>query len=204
MSDFESAANRRTAVKTFRFSEDLLRALEKEAEKEGTTLNGLVSSVLIKHAEWGQMEEKLGIVPVTKALLLAALESTNQAELEIAARERIPAAWRDMCMLRYNAFNLETLLQLFQDATNHSPNPRMSLKKEGNHYTLTFAHSFGYKYSLLFGNGLDEVLQGNLHIKPNIRYEDSLISCDFTLPGLLPPQEADDPRYNQGRAPDPN
>ena len=54
---------------TYRFSEHLVDELETEAMEQNISQNVLVRQILEKYIEWYRFSEKIGMIPVPKALL---------------------------------------------------------------------------------------------------------------------------------------
>ncbi|MDA4127180.1 MAG: hypothetical protein OK452_08285 [Thaumarchaeota archaeon] len=173
---------KRTAVKTFRLPEDVLDFLEKEAEDEGTTLNALVSSILIRHSEWGSMARKLGMISVSKSLLQAALESSRDEELVATSRKILPQGWKDMAMFKFHDFSLESMIQLFKLLTKYGYEADMDVNRVGNKYMISFRHALGPKFSLLLKNAIDELLRVSFHIQPTIETSDASVAVTFSAP----------------------
>jgi hypothetical protein len=155
--------------------------LEEEAADEGTTLNGLVSTVMTRHVEWASLAYRLGMVTISGNMIAAALEAADEAKLDEVARKRLPGTWKDMAIFRFHDSSLETLIRLFSLNSRYSHGGEFDTKKEGNNYTLVLSHKFGRKFSLMFASGLDELLRTTYHIQPVMEFDDALIRFRFSV-----------------------
>ena len=173
---------RRTTIKTFRLPEELLLALEKDAEDEGTTLNALVSTVLARYAEWGSLAKKLGVISVSKGVLTAALDAADEDSLGVASRKTVPTAWKDMTVFRFHELTVDNLIQLWRLITKYGYPADLDVHKDGKEYLLSFRHDLGPKFSVLLANAFDETIRTLFHIQPTVESGDALITVRFTEP----------------------
>ena len=179
MTDEAVPQKRKTIVKTFRLPEDLVSSLEREADEEGTTLSALVATILLQHREWGHTADKLGIISVSKGVLLSALESADDVKLATTARKLVPPNWRDMAMFRFHSFSMDNLVQLFSLITRYGHSANMDVKKEGKRYLMTIRHPLGPRFSILIGNAIDETLRSEFHVQPSIQYGEASVVIEF-------------------------
>jgi len=182
LSDETPRKERRTAIKTFRLPEDLLTALEKEAEDEGTTLNALVSTILTRYSDWGSMTRKIGMISISHGVLLAALESADENKLAEAAKRIVPTGWKDMAMFKFHEFTIDSVIQLWKLITKYGWSADLDVQKDGREYLLAFRHDLGPRFSLLLANAFDETLRSSFHIQPVIEKSDASITVRFSEP----------------------
>ena len=61
---------------TFRLDSFVLGELQRDANQNEISLNGLVNKILKEYIEWGKYERKLGLIPVPKILLSSLIRET--------------------------------------------------------------------------------------------------------------------------------
>jgi len=62
-------AKNKTRTVTYRLPVKLVAELETEAMQNGISHNVLVKQILEKHNQWGKFSDKIGMIPVPKAIL---------------------------------------------------------------------------------------------------------------------------------------
>lgn len=169
-------------MKTFRLPTELLQALAKEAEEEGTTINALVSTILIRYIEWGSTAQKLGVFSVSRPLLTTLLESADPKKLAAVARRKLPAGWRDMALFKYHDASPESIFRIISLITKYGLASVVDLRREDGEYVMSVSHTLGRNFSLMLKEGWDELIRTTYHVQPVIRFDDELITIRFSAP----------------------
>jgi len=169
-------------VKTFRLPKELLLALEKDAQEEGTTVNALVSTILIRYAEWGSSERKLGVISVTRPLLATLLESADPKKLAVVARRRLPTGWRNMALFKYHDVSPESMIRLHSLITKYGLAAALDVRKEEGEYVISCSHQLGRNFSIMLKEGWDELIRTTYHVQPETRFDDELFTIRFSVP----------------------
>ena len=66
-------SDKKTQVCTLRLPASLIAEIKKEASYEKVNFNSLVLKVLSNHVLWGRYERKVGLLPMTKPFVNAAI-----------------------------------------------------------------------------------------------------------------------------------
>ena len=182
MSDRGASPKRKTVLKTFRFQEELVQALEKEAEEESTSLNALVATALARHSEWVSKARKIGMVHISKTLFETVLEAADAEKLSLLVRQRMPVVLKDMAMFWFQDESLEGIVRLLTLIARFSWGQDLAVYKDGRHYVVSMKHGFGPRFSQVLKDEIDELLRSIYHIQPKVEVSDSLVTFTFDEP----------------------
>jgi len=180
LSEDISPHKRRTVIKSFRLSEELVSALEAQAKEEGTTINGLCSTVLTRHVEWGALSKVLGMVSFSSGTAMALLESADPKTLAAASRRLMPEKWKGMVMFKNHELTIDGFLDLFKLITKYGYSADLDVQKNGREYRATFRHHLGPKFSLILHNAIDELLRTTFHVVPTFEVSDETLAVTFS------------------------
>jgi hypothetical protein len=178
---------RKTTLRTFRFTEELVHALEAEAEEQGTTVNALVSSILSKHAEWDSKAAKFGFVLVYKPIFMELLQGMDNGSLDRVGRTVVPAMWKEMASFWFGDSSENKILDLLSMRSRHLPYIQTEVKKEGRVYTIVSHHDLGPKWSIVLHGALDEMIRKSFHVQPTITMGDTVVTAEFSVPQSTDP-----------------
>ena len=81
-----SDLDKKSQVSTFRLPASLIAELKKEANYEKVNVNSLVTKILSTHVLWGRYERKVGLLPMTKPFVNAAIHRLEDKEIIILAK----------------------------------------------------------------------------------------------------------------------
>lgn len=73
----EINSDKKSQVSTLRLPTKLIAELKKEASYEKVNFNSLVTKILSTHILWGRYERKVGLLPMTKPFVNAAIHRLN-------------------------------------------------------------------------------------------------------------------------------
>jgi hypothetical protein len=68
---------RSTKLRTIRLARDLDNLLQKDAKSKRISTNSLLTSIVVKYAEWDRYAEKFGLVSLTQAASRSILEAID-------------------------------------------------------------------------------------------------------------------------------
>lgn len=178
--------HRKTILKTFRFSEELVLLLEKEAEKEGTTINALAGSILTQHLGWEIKAREFGFVPVYKPLFKTLFEALDEETLSRIGRKALPDMWKEMAEFWFQDSSAGKILDIWTMRSRHIPYVQTEVKKQASTYTIVFHHDLGPKWSIVVRSALDELVRKSFLAQPTISVGDTVVTAQFSEPQRNP------------------
>jgi len=178
----ETAHQRKTTLRTFRFTEELAHALEAEAQEQGMTLNALVSLILTKHVEWDGKAGKFGYIPVYKPVLASLLQASDEESLVRMGRTILAPMWKEMASFWYHDTSEEKILDLLSMRSRHLPYVQTEVMKEGRRCTIVTHHDLGPNWSIVLQGAFDELVRKSFHAQPTISVGETVVTVDFPLP----------------------
>ena len=178
----ETVHQRKTTLRTFRFSEELTRALEAEAEEQGITLNAFVSSILTKHVEWDAKAAKFGYIPTYKPIFTWLLQASDDESLTRLGRTVLPAMWKEMASFWFQDSSEGRILDLLSMRSRYLPFIQSEVKREGRKCTIVTHHDLGPKWSVVLRNAFDELARASFHAQPTISVGETVVTVEFSVP----------------------
>ena len=116
-----SKNERRTHLRTFRFSESLARSLQKEAADEGTTVNALANSILSGYFDWGKKAREFGFISLHKPIFMRLIDELDDETLARLGREVMVASWREMAEFFLQDSSREKVLEVLSMRSKINP-----------------------------------------------------------------------------------
>lgn len=178
----EPPHQRKTTLRTFRFSEELAHSLEAEADEQGATLNALVSSILTKHVEWDAKAMKFGFIPIYKPIFMCLLQASDDRTLTQLGSAVLPAAWKEMASFLFLDSSEVKILDLLSQRGRYLPFVQTEVKREGRKCTIVSHHDLGPKWSIVLHSAFDEFVRKSFHTQPTISVGDTVVTVEFLTP----------------------
>lgn len=152
MFEMERERSKRLASATFRISEGVYQALQKEAEKQDTSLNTLVNQLFDAHVNDRVFLQRLDYLRVNKLTFRRILEGTSDQVLMEAGTASGTETVRTISLGRSGAVNLETVLDTIYRLCEFSGFARYSEMQSTGKRVVVLAHDYGPKWSTFIGN----------------------------------------------------
>lgn len=168
LAEYAGINRHKTVLKTFRFSEEIMGLLEKEAEEEGTTINALAGSIVTHHLEWEVKAERFGFVELSKPTFKAMIEALDDEALERIGRDVIPDVWREKAEFWFQDSSAERVLDFLSLESRHLPYLQIEVRKRGSSRTIVFHHDLCPKWSVVMRCALNEVVRRIFLAQPTI------------------------------------
>jgi hypothetical protein len=140
-----SGRQKKTVLRTVRISQELDELLEKDAKAHRTSVNGLISSIIVKYAEWDRYTEKFPYICIPKAIFRGLLDLTDENALATVAEQLGVELPNDITSFWFKKFNLETYLQYISNSSEYGKALEAEIENEGRNYTITIYHEYGKK-----------------------------------------------------------
>jgi hypothetical protein len=174
---------RRTHLRTLRFSESLAHSLEKEAAEQGTTINALANSILEDYFTWNKKAREFGFISLHKPIFIRLLEGLDDEALARIGKEVLYTTWKEMADFWFGDSSPDRLLTVLAMRSRINPTRlRTRVTQEEGTYTIVLHHDFGPKWSIIDKSALQELVHNAFHAEPHITAGESVVTARFTLP----------------------
>ena len=139
---------------TFRFDARLLDSLKEEAEQKRTSLNTLVTQILLMHSEFHTSAAKGGMISMPKSLLVKIIEKLSPQVIQLS--EYIASNdLKDTILLMKNEYSANSILDFIESWARvggypyrHHEEDAKDLSKIKHSFVLQ--HDMGERWSLYF------------------------------------------------------
>ena len=171
---------RKTHLRTFRFSESLERSLEKEAVEEGTSVNALAGSIISEYFGWGKKAREFGFISLHKSIFMSLIEELDDKTLARIGREVMARMWKEMAEFFLQDSSPEKVLEALSMRSKINPDKlRTRITKEEDNYTIICRHDFGPKLSIILASSLQELVRRSFLVEPRVNQGESVVTVRF-------------------------
>jgi len=179
---------RKTHLKTFRFSESLAHSLEKEAADEGTNVNALANSILGRYFGWDKKAREFGFISLHRSIFTSLIEELDDKTLARIGREVMAVMWKEMAEFFLQDSSPDKILEVLNMRSKINPDRlRTRITKEEDTYTIVCRHDFGPKLSIILASSLQELVRKSFLVEPRINVGESVVTARFKVhPRNLP------------------
>ena len=133
---------------SFRLNKDQLHELRAEAKQKRISLNTLVSQVVDSYVNYNTNLSKAGVIPLSKTLLIALVETCTEDELKLIAEQVQEKAANDLSLQLRGKYDFEALLSIFDYwLISTGFRYRHDIKPQNNGHKFMIQHDMGRKYS---------------------------------------------------------
>ena len=175
-------SERKTHLRTLRFSESLARSLEKEAADEGTTVNALANSILGGYFDWDKKAREFGFISLHKPIFMRLIEELDDETLARIGRETMTATWKEMAEFFLQDSSPDKMLEVLSMRSRINPTRlRTRITREEDTYTIVLRHDFGSKWSILERGALQELVNKTFLVEPRISVGESVVTARFKV-----------------------
>ena len=179
---------RKTHLRTFRFSESLTRSLQKEASERGTTVNSLADSILSGYFDWDKKAREFGFVSLHRSFFTSLIEELDDKTLARIGREVMANMWKEMADFFFQDSSPDKILEVLSMRSKINPDKlRTRITKENGTYTIVCHHDFGPKLSIILASALQELVRKAFLVEPRVSQGESVVTARFKVnPQNLP------------------
>ena len=142
---------------TYRFSEHLVDELETEAMEQNVSQNVLVRQILEKYIEWYRFSEKIGMVPVPKAILQTLGDGMSGKDIDKIIDGIFPII-KDTVMFMKGGYDLKRCIETLEDYMKAS-GMKSDHRVEGALHHFIIQHDLGMKWSVFTEQLLTQVFR---------------------------------------------
>ena len=177
-----SSKQKKTVLRTLRISKELDDILEKDAKAHRTSVNGLISSIMAKYAEWDRYTERFGQVSLALPMFRALLDLADENALaKLAERHGVEGA-KEITSFWFKKINLETLLRFISIESEYANLLEVEIENEGRDYTISIHHEYGKKWSTYLEHYLDIMIRTYLKAIPQLETTENTVTLRFQAP----------------------
>jgi len=145
---------------TYRFSEHLVDELETEAMEQNISQNVLVRQILEKYIEWYRFSEKIGMVPVPKAILQTLGDGMSGKDIDKIIDGIFPII-KDNVMFMKGGYDLKRCIETLENYMKAS-GMKSDHRVEGALHHFIIQHDLGIKWSVFTEQLLTQVFRSLL------------------------------------------
>jgi len=145
---------------TYRFSEHLVDELETEAMEQNISQNVLVRQILEKYIEWYRFSEKIGMIPVPKAILQTLGDGMSGKDIDKIIDLIFPII-KDNVMFMKGGYDLKRCIETLEDYMKAS-GMKSDHRVEGALHHFIIQHDLGIKWSVFTEQLLTQVFRSFL------------------------------------------
>ena len=153
---------------TYRFSEHLVDELETEAMEQNISQNVLVRQILEKYIEWYRFSEKIGMIPVPKAILQTLGEGMSGKDIDKIINVVFPII-KDNVMFMKGGYDLNRCIETLEDYMKAS-GMKSDHRVEGGLHKFIIQHDLGIKWSVFTEQLLTQVFR-SFFPDQNLKFE---------------------------------
>ena len=99
---------------TFRIDESIMNKLRNESEQREVSLNTLVNQILKRFVEWGVFENKVGIIPMPKPIVVELFENMAEDVIIDMAKRLGKNVVKDIALFMKHEINVDSFLEWFE------------------------------------------------------------------------------------------
>jgi len=148
----------KSVVISVRIPYKVKESLQVESDRSGTSLNTLISQVLIRYAKWDVFAKESGFGSFPKQIITSFLDSIDDHSLSMMAESVGNAAFRDAMIFISGSLSLESFiptLDMWLEAANMQ---YRHLDKSNGEQQYVIMHNLGQKWSFY----LSELVKSSL------------------------------------------
>lgn len=168
---------KKVVVRVVRISKELDDVLRNDAEAKGTTVSSIISSALIRYAEWDRLAERVGFVTFAGSFMRDVVEYVPDEELRNIV-QNMGNFLRGFTMFWFKKANFETFLSTIKLLNKYTNAAECEIHVDGGNYTMNFHHQFGRKLSIAIWTLLEQAMT-ELRIKPTCEIGDNYLNVSF-------------------------
>lgn len=193
----ESSATSRgiTRSVTFRVDNAVIDEMQKEADDREVSLNVLVNQILRRYTEWDRYENKLGMMPVPKAMLLTIIDKSISVAEEEGIKD-IPAyrdeivrhsaklafeIMKDSVLFMKKRYNLWTVLSVLQEYMKVSGIHSDHKIEAGGRHVFIIQHDLGDNWSIFTSELMSMIFENLAKVRAEISTTPNTVVAEVKL-----------------------
>lgn len=175
----EISTKKKTSTITFRFDQDLIERLQKEAKNHQVSTNTLATQALKRFLEWDIYQPRVGLVSINKPVFIKIFESLKEKEvIEIAStigKDEV----RDVALFMKGEIDVNSFMSWFEMQMINSSVQVSHMIEKGIH-TFVMKHDLGKNWSIYHKTILELIFEELFHKKIDVKYDKNVLAVRFS------------------------
>ena len=172
--------DKKSQVSTFRLPASLIAELKKEAIYEKVNFNSLVTKILSNHVLWGRYERKVGLLPMTKPFVNAAIHRLDDKEIIILAKVIEKETFSNILHFMKREYTVNDFIEIVRAWLNVAW-MQHNVEQSKDSYIFTIQHDLGEKWSLYVETLVKELFYDIINKKLEIKSKRGNITLIFPI-----------------------
>jgi len=162
------SSNTKTVTRSIRIKEESEKIIEEEADRVGTTVNSLVSTLVDQYVDSLRFFKSAEMISMRSDIIMGLLDSFSDDEIAIFSYQKGSLWVKDDLMQRGMKVNYDNLLWYINQILGQSNRWfRYDFHEEGNTDFLHLSHNYGRKWSVFISNFLAGIIFEVIGVKIN-------------------------------------
>ena len=182
---------------TFRLDSHTIDELQHEADRNQISLNVLVNQVLKRYSDWDRYENRIGLMPVPKAMLTSLIDKAVDMAKKNGIKEEDIGPFRDQIirqaaeiafaimkdavLFMKKQYNLWTVLSVLQEYMKVSGINSDHRVEGGRKHVFVIQHELGEKWSLFTKELLKLIFENLAKVKAEVNVTPNMTMAEVTL-----------------------
>jgi hypothetical protein len=182
---------------TFRVDSDIIDELQREADQSQISLNVLINQVLKRYSDWDRYENRIGMMPVPKAMLTSLIDKAVDMAKKNGIKEQDIGLFRDQIIRQavYVAFgimkdavlfmkkqyNLWTVLSVLQEYMKVSGINSDHRIEGGRKHVFVIQHELGENWSLFTKELLKLMFENLAKVKAEVNVTPNMTVAEVII-----------------------
>ena len=179
--DKSKKKSKTTVLKTIRIPKEIDDLLNKDATSKRISVNSLVSTILIKYAEWDRYIERFGGITIKPQVLKKLLDKVEDEQIQAIAKESGSRFPKEFVLFLFRKLDLDTYLETLSLICKYKGYAHYELNVEESEYTITLIHDLGYKWSYFLHYIVQEGMISTIGIRPKVDINQGTLIIRFNL-----------------------
>ena len=182
---------------TFRLDSHTIDELEREAGQNQISLNVLVNQVLKRYSDWDRYENRIGMMPVPKAMLTSLIDKAIDLAKKNGIKEEAIGPFRDQIIKQaaevafgimkdavlfmkkqYNLWVVLAVLQEYMKISGINSDHRI---EDGRKHVFVIQHELGENWSLFTKELLKLIFENLAEVRPEVNITANMTVAEVIL-----------------------
>ncbi|MEM2160539.1 MAG: hypothetical protein QXN55_06270 [Candidatus Nitrosotenuis sp.] len=178
MNNVES--DKKSQVCTLRLPASLIAELKKESNYEKVNFNSLVLKILSNHVLWGRYERKVGLLPMTKPFVNAAIHRLEDKEIVTLAKVIEKETFSNILHFMKRDYTVNDFIEILRAWLNVAW-MQHNVEQNQDSYIFTIHHELGEKWSLYVETLVKELFYDIINKRLEIKSKRGNITLIFPV-----------------------
>ena len=175
----EISTKKKTSTITFRFDQDLIERLQKEAKNHQVSTNTLATQALKRFLEWDIYQPRVGLVSINKPVFIKIFENLKEKEVAEIASTIGKDEVRDVALFMKGEIDVNSFMSWFEMQMINSSVQVSHMIEKGIH-TFVMKHDLGKNWSIYHKTILELIFEELFHKKIDVKYDKNVLAVRFS------------------------